>query len=119
MPLALPPPALVHRATLSHGKRGTAETVAIMARLAMGNGRGVTEYVLRHGKPLLADPHEIDRLVALDEISQFGTRSVCWLGVPLVWGGKALGVLAVQSYSPGHTYNERDQDNAVTILHAC
>jgi len=74
------------------------------------NGRGVTEYVLRHGKPLLADPHEIDRLVALDEISQFGTRSVCWLGVPLVWGGKALGVLAVQSYSAGHTYNERDQE---------
>ena len=36
MPLALSPPAQVHRATLSQGKRGTAETVAIMARLAMG-----------------------------------------------------------------------------------
>ncbi len=36
MPLALPPPAQVHRSTLSQGKRGTAETVAIMARLAMG-----------------------------------------------------------------------------------
>jgi hypothetical protein len=36
MPLAISPPAQVHRATLSQGKRGTAETVAIMARLAMG-----------------------------------------------------------------------------------
>jgi predicted transglutaminase-like cysteine proteinase len=36
MSLALSPPAQVHRSTLSHGKRGTAETVAIMARIAMG-----------------------------------------------------------------------------------
>jgi diguanylate cyclase (GGDEF)-like protein len=74
------------------------------------HGRGATEYVLRHGRPLLAAPEDIDRLIALDEISQFGARSVCWLGVPLVWGGKAMGVLALQSYSPEHTYNERDQE---------
>src|SRR3546814_2692209 len=53
---------------------------------------------------------EIDRLSALGEISHFGARSVCWLGVPLIWNGKAMGVLALQSYSPEHTYNERDQE---------
>jgi diguanylate cyclase (GGDEF)-like protein len=74
------------------------------------HGRGVTEYVLRHAKPLLADMREIERLVAIGEISHFGSRSICWLGVPLVWGGKAMGVLALQSYSPEHTYNERDQE---------
>ncbi|HZY33356.1 MAG TPA: EAL domain-containing protein [Rhodanobacter sp.] len=74
------------------------------------HGRGATEYVLRHAKPLLATPAEIDRLSALGEISHFGARSVCWLGVPLIWGGKAMGVLALQSYSPEHTYNERDQE---------
>ncbi|OOG37382.1 EAL domain-containing protein [Rhodanobacter sp. C05] len=74
------------------------------------HGRGATEYVLRHAKPLLADSQEIDRLVALGEISHFGTRSVCWLGVPLIWGGKSMGVMALQSYSPEHTYNERDQE---------
>ncbi|MFC5527031.1 EAL domain-containing protein [Rhodanobacter ginsengisoli] len=79
-------------------------------RPARAHGRGATEYVLRHAKPLLATPVEIDRLSALGEISHFGTRSVCWLGVPLIWGGKALGVLALQSYSPEHTYNERDQE---------
>ena len=36
MTLAMSPPPAVHRTTLSTGKRGTAETVAIMARLAMG-----------------------------------------------------------------------------------
>ncbi|MDE1894127.1 MAG: EAL domain-containing protein [Xanthomonadaceae bacterium] len=79
-------------------------------RPARANGRGATEYVLRHGKPLLATPAEIDRLGALGEISHSGTRSVCWLGVPLLWNGKTTGVLALQSYSPEHTYNERDQE---------
>ncbi|HWX65540.1 MAG TPA: EAL domain-containing protein [Rhodanobacter sp.] len=79
-------------------------------RPSRAHGRGATEYVLRHGRPLLADAREIDRLAALGEISNFGARSVCWLGVPLIWGGKAMGVLALQSYSPEHTYNERDQE---------
>ncbi|MGY3041508.1 diguanylate cyclase (GGDEF)-like protein [Rhodanobacter sp. TND4EL1] len=74
------------------------------------HGRGATEYVMRHAKPLLATPAEIERLSALGEISHFGARSICWLGVPLMWGGKATGVLALQSYSPEHTYNERDQE---------
>jgi diguanylate cyclase (GGDEF)-like protein len=74
------------------------------------HGRGATEYVLRTAKPLLADPKEIDVLVELGEISHFGAPSVCWLGVPLLWNGKSMGVLALQSYSEEHTYNERDQE---------
>jgi diguanylate cyclase (GGDEF)-like protein len=74
------------------------------------HGRGATEYVLRTAKPLLADPKEIERLAELGEISHFGARSVCWLGVPLLWNGKSMGVLALQSYSEEHTYNERDQE---------
>ena len=74
------------------------------------HGRGATEYVLRIAKPLLATPEQIDKLHDQGEISHFGARSVCWLGVPLIWGGKAMGVLALQSYSPEHTYNERDQE---------
>ncbi|WEN14917.1 EAL domain-containing protein [Rhodanobacter sp. AS-Z3] len=80
------------------------------ARPPRAHGRGATEYVLRHGKPLLAGPPEIERLSALGEISHFGARSVCWLGVPLIWDGKATGVIALQSYAPEHTYNERDQE---------
>ena len=74
------------------------------------HGRGATEYVLRHGRPLLAFPTDIDRLVDAGEIANFGTRSVCWLGVPLVWGDKVMGVLALQSYSLEHNYHERDQE---------
>ncbi|MBN8923460.1 MAG: bifunctional diguanylate cyclase/phosphodiesterase [Rhodanobacter sp. 68-29] len=74
------------------------------------HGNGATEYVQRSGRPLLADAATIDRLFASGEITRFGSRSVCWLGVPLIWGEKVRGVLAVQSYSPEHTYTERDQE---------
>ncbi|MDQ6646259.1 MAG: EAL domain-containing protein [Pseudomonadota bacterium] len=80
------------------------------ARPARADGRGVTEYVLRHAKPLLADMQEIDRLIAIGEIDHFGPRSVCWLGVPLIRDGNAIGVLALQSYSAEHTYTARDQE---------
>ncbi|TAM40231.1 MAG: diguanylate cyclase, partial [Rhodanobacter sp.] len=79
-------------------------------RPARAHGRGATEYVLHHARPLLATSAEIEKLHALGEITHFGTRSACWLGVPLIWGGKAIGVLALQSYAPEHTYNERDQE---------
>lgn len=74
------------------------------------HGRGVTEYVLRHGKPLLAAPADIEQLVAQGEIAHVGATAVCWLGVPLKAGGRSVGVLAVQSYSSEHTYNTRDQE---------
>ncbi|MEO6800758.1 MAG: EAL domain-containing protein [Rhodanobacter sp.] len=79
-------------------------------RPARAHGRGATEYVLRHAKPLLATPEAIDSLHAMGEIAHFGTRSECWLGVPLMWNGRAMGALVLQSYSSEHTYNERDQE---------
>ena len=79
-------------------------------RPSRAHGRGATEYVIRHGKPLLATPTEIKRLTSLGEISSFGALSVCWLGVPLIWNGRAMGVLTLQSYSIEHTYTERDQE---------
>jgi len=73
-------------------------------------GRGLTEYVLRNGKALLADREEIDRLNRDQVLSTSGARSLHWLGVPLIWNEKSMGVLAVQSYSPEHTYSARDQE---------
>jgi diguanylate cyclase (GGDEF)-like protein len=73
-------------------------------------GTGATEYVLKHGKPFLADRQAFDHLIESGECEQLGAKSVCWLGVPLVWDDKVMGVLAVQSYSPKHMYDTRDQE---------
>jgi len=73
-------------------------------------GRGLTEYVLRHGTALLADRDAIERLNDSGEVRSIGTRSACWLGVPLVCDDRAAGVIAVQSYSEDHAYTARDQE---------
>lgn len=79
-------------------------------RLAREPGCGATEYVLRHGTPLLADRAAFDRLAEQGECTQTGARSVCWLGVPLRWDNQVKGALVVQSYSPEHMYDARDQE---------
>ncbi|RDS79269.1 EAL domain-containing protein [Dyella monticola] len=73
-------------------------------------GNGATEYVLKHGKPLLADRLSFERLASTGDCVGMGAKSVCWLGVPLVWDDRVKGVLAVQSYSPKHIYDTRDQE---------
>ena len=71
---------------------------------------GLTEYVMRSGKALLADSAEVARLRALGEVAQHGPRSDYWLGVPLVCSERTVGVLVVQSYSPEKQYSLRDQE---------
>jgi signal transduction histidine kinase/DNA-binding response OmpR family regulator/tetratricopeptide (TPR) repeat protein len=71
--------------------------------------RGLTEYVLRNGKPLLAHPTLSDELSRLGEIDIVGTPPVDWLGVPLKRGEETFGVLAIQSYSETVRFSEREQ----------
>jgi diguanylate cyclase (GGDEF)-like protein len=80
------------------------------ARAQRPVANGATEYVLKHGKPLLADRQVFEQLAATGEYKEMGAKSVCWLGVPLVWDDQVKGVLAVQSYSPKHIYDTRDQE---------
>ncbi len=70
--------------------------------------RGLTEYVIRTGEPLLALPERFEELVRAGEIESIGSSSVDWLGVPLRTQARALGVLAVQSYTEGVRYGARD-----------
>ncbi|MEO8746377.1 MAG: EAL domain-containing protein [Rhodanobacter sp.] len=74
------------------------------------HGRGLSEYVLRHGTPMLASPTDTERLREQGEISQANTGFMSWLGVPLTFAEKPIGVLALQSYSQRHIYTEMDQE---------
>ncbi|MEZ5465022.1 MAG: EAL domain-containing protein [Lysobacteraceae bacterium] len=73
-------------------------------------GAGLTEYVIRTGKPLLADRDTNRRLHEAGEILSHGARATIWLGVPLICDDKTVGVLAVQSYDADHNYTARDQE---------
>ncbi|HZX80736.1 MAG TPA: EAL domain-containing protein [Lysobacter sp.] len=79
-------------------------------------GRGVTEYAMRYGKPLLLDmtrpetQAHVESLHACGELEVMGRLALAWIGVPLVLGDRVMGLLAVQSYTEGAGYTERDRD---------
>lgn len=73
-------------------------------------GKGLTEYVLRTGKPLLASPEVFEEIVRKGEVEILGTPAIDWLGVPLKTKDKTIGVLAVQSYTEGVRFEEKDKD---------
>ena len=73
-------------------------------------GRGLTEYVLRTGEPLLATPRVFDELMRRGEVELIGAPSLDWIGVPLKIANNTFGVLVVQSYTDNVRFGERDRD---------
>jgi two-component system, cell cycle sensor histidine kinase and response regulator CckA len=73
-------------------------------------GRGLTEYVLRTGEPLLATPAVFEDLVRRGEVELIGAASLDWLGVPLMSGTTCIGVLVLQSYNEKTRFAERDRE---------
>ena len=71
--------------------------------------KGMTEYVLRTGKPLLASRETLRAMIAAKEIEAIGTLPGAWLGIPLKVADATVGVLAIQSYTEGAAYGETDQ----------
>lgn len=71
-------------------------------------GKGLTEYVIRTGKPLLASPEGLEALVKAGEVKRIGSLSLDWLGVPLIVEDQTIGVMAVQTYKPGIRFSQSD-----------
>lgn len=72
-------------------------------------GPGLTAYVLRTGRSLLADRETRSELTAQGEIENVGADAVDWLGIPLRVDDRTLGVLAIQSYDERVRYDEEDK----------
>jgi diguanylate cyclase (GGDEF)-like protein/PAS domain S-box-containing protein len=74
-------------------------------------GHGLTEYVLRTGKPLFASPEVFQNLKEAGEVDRVGEPSVDWLGVPLKTADRrTIGALVVQTYTEGSRYSKSDLD---------
>jgi len=72
-------------------------------------GKGLTEYVLRTGRSLLATPDVFEQLVEQGEVESIGAPSIDWLGVPLRTPEETIGVLVVQTYTEGVRYGEEEE----------
>jgi PAS domain S-box-containing protein len=72
--------------------------------------RGISEYVLRTGAPLLATRAVLESLAASGEIALDVRTPAAWLGVPLRYRDRTYGVLAVRSYTSEGAFGERDKE---------
>ena len=77
-------------------------------RQARRAGRGLTEYILKTGKPLLSleTTDETRRKLGLQPATH---PALSWLGVPILSGQTPIGVIAVQSYLDRHLYDLNHQ----------
>lgn len=80
-------------------------------------GRGLTEYVLRTGKPLLAPPEVERALYEAGEVDLIGAPAEDWLGVPLNTAERTIGVLVIQSYTKGIQFGIEEQNMLMFVSH--
>ncbi len=77
---------------------------------------GISEFVIARRQAWLVNHtepktrEEVEKLQADGSLKRFGPQSVSWLGVPLLVEDRAVGLLAVQSYTEGVHYDVRDQE---------
>ncbi len=72
-------------------------------------GKGLTEYIIRTGEPVLIR-EEIGPWLEQHGIQQIGKPALSWLGVPIKIGERVLGVIAVQSYETPRLFSEHHRD---------
>jgi diguanylate cyclase (GGDEF)-like protein/PAS domain S-box-containing protein len=78
-------------------------------------GRGLTAWILRTGKPLLATPEVFERLAREGEVESVGAPSIDWVGAPLRTGERIWGVIATQSYDESTRFTEKDLEILVFV----
>ncbi len=76
---------------------------------------GLTEHILRTGKPLFFEGGEIEAWLQELGVEPIGEPARSWLGVPIVAEGKVIGVMAVQDYEREGVYG-REHLNLMTAI---
>lgn len=71
-------------------------------------GKGLTEYVLNLGEPLLLRRNVAEHLKERG-IDQIGIEASSWLGVPMKVGERVVGMIGIQSYEQPLAFDEHSE----------
>ena len=75
------------------------------------NKKGLTEYVIKTGQPLLLSPSLYAEMIKKGDVDKSGVPAIDWMGIPLKTAdNKVIGVLTVQTYTEGVRYTPNDKD---------
>ncbi len=72
-------------------------------------GKGLTEWILTHGRSLLVNQEVQDRMEKAGEVVLVGSPSPIWLGVPLSLDDEVIGAMVVQDYTDSSAYGLQEQ----------
>ena len=73
-------------------------------------GNGLTEFVIRTGKPALINRKMDEKFVKEGKVELIGSPSAIWLGIPLKILDNTIGALVVQDYQNESTYTEKEKE---------
>ncbi len=71
-------------------------------------GNGITEYMIKTGRPLLLNKNDIEEYKRKGKFEAIGALSEQWMGSPLRVKNKVIGVIAVNSYHDPNLYTNSD-----------
>jgi GAF domain-containing protein/ActR/RegA family two-component response regulator len=81
-------------------------------------GDGLSDYVIRTGKPLLIEEKTDKKLgelgIPLTHLAEL-PETLSWLGAPMILGDKCIGVISVQNTTTPRLYNDRHRDLLISI----
>lgn len=72
------------------------------------NGNGLTEFVIKTGKPLFIKGDQVVKFQEQYNKDLYGTVPKCFIGAPMMFAGKPIGVIACPSYTNENLFNESD-----------
>lgn len=70
--------------------------------------KGITEYAIKHNRPLFLHEKDIKALIDEKVIKQEGKIPKLWLGVPLRLENEGIGLIAIQTYDNKVKYDFKD-----------
>ena len=72
-------------------------------------GKGLTEHVIRTRRPLYIEENVDEFINNLTGIEAIGRSAECWLGVPMLAGNQAIGMINVQNYESPFYFTPQQQ----------
>jgi len=73
-------------------------------------GKSLSAYVVKLNKPILLRSYQIEKLKEIGEINYIGSMAKIWIGVPLTYNHKTIGIISLQDYENENQFNEKDLD---------
>ncbi len=79
------------------------------------SGKGLTEYLIRTGEPLLITDGLKEKIHTLPDVEIVGRLAKSWLGIPLIAGSETLGAMVIQNYDKPNAFDQHSYELLTSI----